>query len=376
MFARRSFPCLIALALLLAGCDTTPMPPARREAQVAEGGPTSAPRLEAHVVDDAPPLLPAHDQEPEGARQEAPPVQPPAVEAPLPSLTPPVTTNAPVSPTVKAKPTALWVDWEGWLSQHGRPPVKVIPGSRRALWAGAAVYLGFEPRLFSGRVEVFHRDVEKTFEALLATNSPVRKVPPLIVIDPGHGGTNWGTRSLVGNAHEKEYTLDWALRLQALLEAKGWWVVLTRTNDASLELPERVAEAEKAGAALFISLHFNAAFPNKAAHGLETYCLTPQGLPSNVVRDFADDASVPWPNNAFDAENVRLAMHIHRRLLRATGAEDRGVKRARFMGVLRGQNRPAILIEGGYLSNPQEARKIATPEYRQKLAEAVADALN
>ena len=66
---------------------------------------------------------------------------------------------------------------------------------------------------------------------------------------------------------------------------------------------------------------------------------------------------------------------FHRRLLAATGAADRGVKRARFMGVLRGQNRPAILVEGGYLSNPEEARKIGTPAYRQKLAEAVASAL-
>ena len=64
-----------------------------------------------------------------------------------------------------------------------------------------------------------------------------------------------------------------------------------------------------------------------------------------------------------------------RSLLAATGAADRGVKRARFMGVLRGQNRPAILVEGGYLSNPEEARKIGTPAYRQKLAEAVAGAL-
>ena len=340
------------LAILLAGCGSSPTP---------------TPRMEPHVVFAPPVLQPAHDQEPEGARIEPPPPVVPVL---------PVVTNAPATPVPNPKPAVVWVDWEKWLAENGHPPVKVIPGSRRALWAGAAVYLGFEPRLLNGRVEVFHRDIEKTFDVLLATNSPVRKVPPLIVIDPGHGGTNWGTRSLVGNAHEKEYTLDWARRLQGLLEARGWSVVLTRTNDASMELPERVAVAEKAGAALFVSLHFNAGFPNQEAHGLETYCLTPQGLPSNVIRDFADDATQAWPNNAFDAENVRLAMHVHRRLLRATGAEDRGVKRARFMGVLRGQNRPAILIEGGYLSNPQEARKIATPEYRQKLAEAVAAALN
>jgi N-acetylmuramoyl-L-alanine amidase len=69
-------------------------------------------------------------------------------------------------------------------------------------------------------------------------------------------------------------------------------------------------------------------------------------------------------------------MRIQRTLLKVTGAKDHGVRRARFMTVLRGQNRPAVLVEGGYLSNPREARRIADPAYRQKLAEAVAAALN
>ena len=66
---------------------------------------------------------------------------------------------------------------------------------------------------------------------------------------------------------------------------------------------------------------------------------------------------------------------MHRSVVEALCAGDRGVKRARFMGVLRGQNRPAVLIEAGYLSNPAEAKKIASADYRQKLAEAVAKAL-
>jgi len=66
---------------------------------------------------------------------------------------------------------------------------------------------------------------------------------------------------------------------------------------------------------------------------------------------------------------------VHHSILRATGAEDRGVCRARFMGVLRGQRCPAVLIEGGYLSNPNEARLIENAAYRQKLAVAVAAAL-
>jgi N-acetylmuramoyl-L-alanine amidase len=81
------------------------------------------------------------------------------------------------------------------------------------------------------------------------------------------------------------------------------------------------------------------------------------------------------PNNAFDAQNLQLAVRVHSTVLRATGIEDRGVRHSRFETVLRGQNCPAILIEGGYLSNPREAAQIESAEYRQKLAEAVADAL-
>jgi len=82
-----------------------------------------------------------------------------------------------------------------------------------------------------------------------------------------------------------------------------------------------------------------------------------------------------FPNNAYDAQNLQLAVRVHSALVRATGIEDRGVCHLRFDTVLRGQNRPAILIEGGFMSNPHEARLIENPEFRQKLAQAVADAL-
>jgi N-acetylmuramoyl-L-alanine amidase len=69
------------------------------------------------------------------------------------------------------------------------------------------------------------------------------------------------------------------------------------------------------------------------------------------------------------------AFRLHRTLIEETGAVDRGLRRARFVGVLRWQKRPAVLLEAGYLSNPEEAKKVATASYRQLLAEAVAKAL-
>jgi N-acetylmuramoyl-L-alanine amidase len=98
-------------------------------------------------------------------------------------------------------------------------------------------------------------------------------------------------------------------------------------------------------------------------------------MPSTLTRGFADPWSEHLPNNAFDAQNLQLAVRVQSALLRATGIEDRGVRHSRFETVLRGQNRPAILIEGGYLSNPREAALIESAEYREKLAKAVAAAL-
>jgi N-acetylmuramoyl-L-alanine amidase len=162
--------------------------------------------------------------------------------------------------------------------------------------------------------------------------------------------------------------------LECLLTNEGWRVYLTRTNDVDVSLTNRVAFAEEHQADLFISLHFNSAAPSQDQAGVETYCLTPAGMPSTLTRGYEDDAAV-FANNAFDAENLQYAVRFHRSLLSVVG-NDRGVRHARFLGVLRRQNRPAVLIEGGFLSNPREAQHIADSAYREKLAEAVAAALN
>jgi N-acetylmuramoyl-L-alanine amidase len=234
------------------------------------------------------------------------------------------------------------------------------------------LHLGFAPVMNSGQPCLHELDVARTLEPLLMTGPWQPPVTGVIVVDAGHGGSQSGTRSVLDGSFEKTYTLDWALRLKPLLEQAGWQVWLTRTNDAELGLAERVTFADQADADLFLSLHFNASGNGNHQAGLETYCLTPAGMPSTLTRGFADDASEVLANNAFDAENVRWAAALHRSVLRVNGGLDRGLRRARFMTVLRGQNRPAVLIEGGYLSNPDEAARIADPAFRQQLAEAVA----
>ncbi len=248
-------------------------------------------------------------------------------------------------------------------------------GSHEATWNGTGFNLGFEPELIDGEICLHGLDLAKNLEPLLGGPPLAFGTNRVIVIDPGHGGLNSGTHSVLDGRFEKEFTLDWALRIRPLLETNGWTVYLTRTNDLELSLSNRVALAELHHAGLFLSLHFNSAAPDRNQAGFETYCLTPSGMPSTLTRGYADLWAERFPNNRFDAQNFQLAVRVQRALLHATGAEDRGVRRARFMGVLQGQNRPAILIEAGYLSNPAEAEQIESAAHRQKLAEAVAAAL-
>jgi N-acetylmuramoyl-L-alanine amidase len=296
---------------------------------------------------------------------------------------------------VPAVPVTTWTSLHRWAAENKLAPPHLVSttpvaayairsangtlvvdiGSREATWNGAEINLGFAPQFIDDEVFVYGLDLQKNLEPLLL-GPPLDFGSRVIVVDPGHGGLNVGTHSVVDGRYEKEFTLDWALRLAPLLETNGWKVLLTRTSDVTVSNADRVVFAEAHHADVFISLHFNSTSDRDGrTGGLETYCITPTGLPSTLTRSFADPWSERLPNNAFDAQNLQLAVRIHYALWRATGIEDRGVRHARFETVLRGQNCPAILIEGGYLSNQHEARLIENPAYRQKLAQAVADAL-
>jgi N-acetylmuramoyl-L-alanine amidase len=246
-------------------------------------------------------------------------------------------------------------------------------GSRVAEWDGLECWLGFAPQMIGGVPYVHWLDAQKTLQPLVRPALSPRD-SRTIVIDAGHGGRDKGAVSS-SSTHEKHYTLDWALRVQRLLGANGWKVIMTRTTDVDLSLGERVAIADQANADFFVSLHFNSGSANRELAGVETYCLTPTGMPSHLTREYEDDVRQVFPNNAFDEENLQTAFRLHRVLVQSSGANDRGVRRARFMTVLRGQNRPAVLVEGGYLSNPAEAQRIASAAYRQTLAEAIARGL-
>lgn len=313
-----------------------------------------------------------------------------------------IKTNAPAPPPAnpappkpRPAPVYTWTSVKNWAAQWKINPPRLLTksplvtyaltsprgtlvlaiGSREATWNGVALPLGFAPEIIDGEVFMYSLDLQKSLEPFLCGVPPLYGTNRVIVIDPGHGGINAGTISVTDHRPEKEFTLDWARRLQPLLEQEGWQVVLTRTTDVDVALSNRVAVAENCHADLFLSLHFNSLAPDQKPVGLATFCLTPVGMPSNLTRGYPDVLFENFPNNSFDVQNIVLAQALQQALLHATGLEDRGVNRARFMGVLRGQHRPAVLIEAGFLSNPHEAKRIENPEFRQRLAAAVAAAL-
>ncbi|NMO14907.1 N-acetylmuramoyl-L-alanine amidase [Pyxidicoccus fallax] len=216
--------------------------------------------------------------------------------------------------------------------------------------------------------------------------------PARIVIDPGHGGSQEGAKG-PGEMREKEVALQIAQRLRSRLEAAGGDVYLTRERDSQVSLTERVEMTNDHDADLFISIHANS-MPTKRmrarTEGIETYFLSANAS-GDAARAVADRENAEAPVSraargdstlAFILQDLvrteahtdssRLAYSIHPRLIRATRAADRGVQQAPFF-VLSGVECPAVLVEVGYISHPQEGLKLGRSEYQEKVAEAIAD---
>lgn len=192
-----------------------------------------------------------------------------------------------------------------------------------------------------------------------------------ICLDAGHGGKDTGNRVHSYYWHnEKTYTLLLAQELRRQLESIGFKVVLTRSKDVYVDLPQRPAMANKANADLFISLHFNATSSSKdEVKGVETYCITPVGAASsNAQGEGANHSAVTA--NRYERRSFLFAYEMQKSLVQNLHAVDRDVRRARF-AVLRDAQMPAILIEGGYMTNPSEGKNIFDADYRKQMAAAI-----
>lgn len=220
-----------------------------------------------------------------------------------------------------------------------------------------------------GQLWIASIDVLKVIDPVIRQGrAPGKTTVHTIMLDPGHGGSDRGASGKTGI--EKELTLDLAKRLRHQLEVAGCKVLQTRATDENVSLDDRVAVTEQRHADLFVSLHFNS---GGSASGIETYCVPPAGAVSTggLFRRLFGSGDDACAANQFDEKNVWLAHCVQRALLQGTGANDRGVRRARFV-VIRAAPCPAILVESGFLSNAVEEQRLLTPEYRDKLAKAIA----
>jgi N-acetylmuramoyl-L-alanine amidase len=224
---------------------------------------------------------------------------------------------------------------------------------------------------YNGQPIVSRMDLTKLIEPVMRPSRiKGAEAVDTIILDAGHGGHDNGAACAWGN--EKSFALDVVLRAKSILQQHGFKVYLTRSGDYFVPLENRVRFANRFNNALFISVHFNCGGP--AASGIETYTLAPRGVPSMMSDGPRISDLDLCPGNARDSENMALATATHAALICHSQLYDRGIKRARFV-VIRDITLPGVLIEGGFVTNPNDSRKIATTQYRQNMAFCIAAAV-
>jgi len=183
------------------------------------------------------------------------------------------------------------------------------------------------------------------FTVIAPLNMTAKAIPfTKVILDAGHGGHDLG--GTFGLTYEKHLALDVVKRVETYLKSQGISTKLTRSRDTFISLQRRARIANAESGAIFVSIHFNHARSRKAA-GIETFYHTK------------------------NKNSLKLAHMIQSASLYKTRANNRGVKKANFL-VLSKNNRPAVLLECAFLTNSSDRFRALDPEYRQRIAEAVA----
>jgi len=199
----------------------------------------------------------------------------------------------------------------------------------------------------------------------------VGQVPParpqelfsLVVLDPGHGGQDSGAMS--GNILEKDLTLDVAWRVERLLQAQGLATLMTRVGDAYVSLADRAALANRARDCVFVSIHFDEG--NKpVSTGVETYYAAHQTVTGTPVVSWLPFLQRVSSSELPNPESQALAGLIQDSLVVRTQSANRGIANVRY---------PAVLVEGGFLTNKEDIAKIESQDYREQMATAIGEGI-
>jgi N-acetylmuramoyl-L-alanine amidase len=212
-----------------------------------------------------------------------------------------------------------------------------------------------------------------------------------VVIDPGHGGKDYGAPGYIKGVHEKKVVLEIAKMLKQMIRDQiRCDVVLTRNNDKYLSLEERTAIANTQNADLFISIHTNAS-RNRRAHGIETYILN-LATDDEAIRVAAmenatsaknisdlDSILQDLMNNAKVSESTRLGSYVQQSMSnrlkkKYKDIRNKGIKQAPFY-VLLGADMPSILIETSFISNPRECKRLMNKNYRKHMCQGIVDGI-
>ncbi len=267
---------------------------------------------------------------------------------------------------------------------------RVAPQMMVALLDGNVVELSSAPRMEQGRLLVPERiwldGLSRWRQPERLPSAPAGERIRTIVVDAGHGGHDPGAIGR-GGLKEKNVTLDVAKRLRDLLTQDGFRVIMTRYDDRFIPLYGRPGIANREGADLFISIHANASRSRKVS-GYEAYYLSEATDDHARALEAAENAALPEEmgrptSSASEAilwdllytenrlESLELASYACRGLSgQSLPVKSRGVKSARF-AVLKGARMPAVLVEVGFLTSPDEEARMRRPEYRQRLADGI-----
>jgi N-acetylmuramoyl-L-alanine amidase len=205
-------------------------------------------------------------------------------------------------------------------------------------------------------------------QTALPRRSAAQEPFSLVVLDPGHGGQDSG--AMCGNVLEKDLALDVARRVDRLLQAQGLATLMTRVGDGYVSLADRVALANRARDCVFVSIHFNEG--NKpVSSGVETYYAAHQSTTGTSLVSwlpFLQQASSESPNT----ESQNLAGLVQDSLIVRTQSVNRGIKAEQFF-VIANVRYPAVLVEGGFLTNKEDIARIGSEDYREQLAAAISE---
>ncbi|HEY7000776.1 MAG TPA: N-acetylmuramoyl-L-alanine amidase [Candidatus Udaeobacter sp.] len=192
----------------------------------------------------------------------------------------------------------------------------------------------------------------------------------VVILDPGHGGQDSG--AMCGGLLEKDLTLDVARRIDRLLDSEGIATLMTRLGDTYVSLADRAAFANRVSNCIFVSIHFNE--DNKpVASGVETYYAAHQINAGSLMASWLPFLWRPLSDSP-KPESQSLAGFIQEALVARTRAINRGTQARQFF-VIANVSSPAVLIEGGFLTNKEDVSKLTSEDYRDQIAAAVADGI-